>query len=60
MLSELDQLVGSFYIGKFCEDVDCYIQDSHRMDLKNAKKLVESKRSNDKYGDYSILAVVDY
>ncbi len=60
MLSELDKLIGCFYVGKFCEDADCYIQDSHRMDLKNAKKLVKSKRSNNKDGEYTILGVVDY
>jgi len=60
MLSELEGLIGCFYIGKFCSMADCYIQDSNRMDLKNAKELIKSKRDNNENSEYTILGVVDY
>ena len=46
MLSELDKLIGCFYIGKFCNDADCYLQDSQRMDLNNAKKKISKKQKS--------------
>ena len=60
MLSELDKLIGCFYVGKFCTAEGCYLQDSMRMSLYSAKQLVVHKRKDDEEGEYIILGVVDY
>jgi len=40
MLSELDKLIGCFYISKFNKEADCFLQDSIRMGLEPAKNLI--------------------
>jgi hypothetical protein len=60
MLSELDRLIGCFYIGKFNKEADCYLQDSTRMSLKSAKNLITSKREESPEDEFTILGIVDY
>jgi hypothetical protein len=60
MLSELDKLIGCFYIGKFNKEADCFLQDSIRMSLEPAKNLITSKRNESPEEEFTILGVVDY
>lgn len=60
MMSELDKLMCSFYVGKFCVESDCYLQDSIRMSFNNAKMLIDKKRNDEPLADFKILGVADY
>jgi hypothetical protein len=59
-MSELEQLIGCFYIGKFNREADCYLQDSIRMHLESAKSLIGSKRKESPNEEFTILGVLDY
>jgi hypothetical protein len=59
-MSELEQLIGCFYIGKFNREADCYLQDSIRMHLEPAKALIGSKRKESPTEEFTILGVLDY
>lgn len=59
-MSELEQLINCFYIGKFNREADCYLQDSDRMHLEPAKNLITKKREEFPSEEFTILGVVDY
>jgi hypothetical protein len=60
MPSELEILIGCFYIGKFDREADCFLQDSTRMGLEPAKNLITKKRKESPDEEFTILGVVDY
>lgn len=60
MSSELEKLIGCFYIGKFNREPDCFLQDSTLMGLEAAKNLITNKRKESPEDEFTILGVVDY
>lgn len=60
IMSKVEELPDHFYIGKFCRDADCYLQDSARMSIESAKSLITKKRKEDSNDKFAILGVVNF
>ena len=57
---DLNLQMMSFFVVKFDDEVDSYVQYSIRMSLENATQLCNSRREDDPEGDYKVHAELDF
>jgi len=59
-MTEIEKLMGLFYVAKFNRDEDNYIRDSINISFLNAKRIIDKKRKDDGLTEFRIIAVLDY
>ena len=57
---DLNSQMMSFFVAKWCQKEDSYIQYSVRMSLENAVKYCKSRREDDPKGDYKVHGELDF
>lgn len=50
----------SFFVAKFDDDIDEYIQYSIRMSFENAKRFCDYRRNEDPQGIYKVFCDTEY